>query len=316
MRQIPRLIAVLKDGLAEQQVKAAEGLADLAHNGITGPWAASACREAIGRQDGIQLLVQRLRGPPPELSQQAARALANLTCDNPSNVAAVVQCGGITQLAELLEHGTIEIKAKVAGVLHNLTFDSPANRLVVVQARVVPALVHLLGSASSDTAKVQAAAALGVLSQGAQMGSALAEPIGEGIPAMVALMKSRSVSPTAKDHVIRLLMNVVFENQSNPSSFISSAGLPQLATLLTTGPCSQSGKRNCVHLLRGFASRHPEARLSIATALGVEPDNIETELSRHETPFNTAAALSRASAAPTAAAPAPRHILQGRSVPV
>jgi len=355
LRQIPRLLAMLSRGRGDQQLKAVQGIADLAHNGITGPVAAGACRDVIAKQGGIPPVVAKLQSGG-SLALHAARALANLTCDSKPNVAAVVQCGGIEALASLLGPASapVETQAKVAGVLHNLTFEFPENRRrhspthppslatissydletpslrlllnrvtlhslhsltprfdndrLVVEAGCVPRLVALLGAESSANTKVQAAAALGVISQEKSMGGELSETIGVGIPDFLEILKDEAVSASGREHVLRTLANIAFLEaekgcgEVNAVILASGGGIQRLASVISSPRSTHNGRRFCAYMLHGISERYPEIRPQIADQLSVREDEIESALhKRVKAPPTKGPATRTAGARQTAA---------------
>ena len=152
----------LDDGRGDTAEVARE-VADLCHNTLSGHASAMRNREGFREAGSIDRLCSLLlqESKDADISEQVARALGNLTCDNLENCSAVVRLGAVPTITALLLNGELRTKECAAATIHNIAFTGHLNREAVVSANgVVRGLISLLGEGLTENSKLQAAAAL------------------------------------------------------------------------------------------------------------------------------------------------------------
>jgi len=237
-----------------------------------------------------------LQDPPnPWVSEQAARALGNLTCDNLANATQVVAIGCLPTLAALLLTSALRTKECVAATLHNIAFTGGANRTAVVATKgIVAGLVALLGQGESENSKLQAAAALtSVITVAASRAdSQLPANISEADPeaqneaaqagvvhVLVQLLgDTQVVNPLSKEYSLMALRAVVFKNSPNLQTLFLAGGLRAVAVQLQHG--NSGSQWHAAAVLHYLGAEHEDFRKGVAQALGCQPtqEHIETAL--------------------------------------
>ncbi|XP_058089921.1 protein CELLULOSE SYNTHASE INTERACTIVE 3-like [Magnolia sinica] len=153
--------------------------------------------EALGKREGIQLLISFL-GLSGELHQEYAVALlAILTDEVDDSKWAITAAGGIPPLVQLLDMGSLRAREDAAHVLWNLCCHSEDIRACVESAGAVPALLWLLTS-SGPRGQEASSKALRRLIRSADSAT---------VNQLLALLLGDS--PTSKAHVITVLGHVL-----------------------------------------------------------------------------------------------------------
>ena len=137
-----------------QHAEAAGFIAKLCHNALAGQVEAGHHREMLLAAGAVPalcgLLLQDKKGE--KVTEQAARALGNLTCDSPANCTEVVREQALPKLATLLLAAPLKTKECAAATLHNVAFTGGENREAVAATKgVVRGLAVLLGEGAYDT---------------------------------------------------------------------------------------------------------------------------------------------------------------------
>ncbi|KAI3873523.1 hypothetical protein MKX03_009433 [Papaver bracteatum] len=114
-------------------------LTSLCSDGI-GVW------EALGKREGIQLLISLLGLSSEQHQEHAVALLAILTDQTDDSKWAITAAGGIPPLVQLLETGSLKAREDAAHVLWNLCSHSEDIRICVESAGAIPAFLWLLKS--------------------------------------------------------------------------------------------------------------------------------------------------------------------------
>ena len=134
------LLALLASRSGQAQSHGMAALAQLARHNRDN-------QDAISRMGGIKPLVQHLeaQSEDPDVLSSAACAIMEVAGLNPPNQKAVVDNGGVSQLANLMKNSRSEVVlAEVAGALWSLAAD-PGISTTIAEASTILPLVHLLG---------------------------------------------------------------------------------------------------------------------------------------------------------------------------
>ncbi|XP_057503128.1 protein CELLULOSE SYNTHASE INTERACTIVE 3-like isoform X1 [Actinidia eriantha] len=153
--------------------------------------------EAIGKREGIQLLISLLGLSSEQHQEYAVELLAILTNQVDDSKWAITAAGGIPPLVQLLEMGSQKAREDAAHVLWNLCCHSEDIRACVESAGAVPAFLWLLKS-GGPKGQEASAKALTKLIRTADSGT---------INQLLALLLGDS--PSSKTHIIRVLGHVL-----------------------------------------------------------------------------------------------------------
>ncbi|KAM3375598.1 hypothetical protein P3S68_014312 [Capsicum galapagoense] len=100
--------------------------------------------EAIGKREGIQLLISLLGLSSEQHQEYAVEVLAILTDQIGESKWAITAAGGIPPLVQLLEMGSQKAREDAALIIHNLCCHNEDNRACVESAGAIQALLSLL----------------------------------------------------------------------------------------------------------------------------------------------------------------------------
>ena len=153
--------------------------------------------EAIGKREGIQLLMSFLGLSSEQHQEYAVELLAILTDQVADSKWAITAAGGIPPLVQLLETGSQKAKEDAAHVLWNLCCHSEDIRACVESAGAIPAFLWLLKSGGS---RGQEASALALTKLVRTADSAT-------INQLLALLLGDT--PSSKAHIIKVLGHVL-----------------------------------------------------------------------------------------------------------
>ncbi|KAK9271196.1 hypothetical protein L1049_026786 [Liquidambar formosana] len=153
--------------------------------------------EAIGKREGIQLLISLLGLSSEQHQEYAVQLLAILTDQVDDSKWAITAAGGIPPLVQLLEMGSQNAREDAAHVLWNLCCHSEDIRACVESAGGVPAFLWLLksGGPKGQGASAKALTKLVRTADSATINQLLALLLGD--------------SPSSKAHIIRVLGHVL-----------------------------------------------------------------------------------------------------------
>ncbi|MCL7043269.1 hypothetical protein MKW94_022103 [Papaver nudicaule] len=153
--------------------------------------------EALGKKEGIQLLISLLGLSSEQHQEHAVALLAILTNQTDDSKWAITAAGGIPPLVQLLEMGSLKAREDAAHVLWNLCSHSEDIRVCVESAGAVPAFLWLLKSGGFGGQETSARALTKLIR------SADAATLNQ----LLALLYGNS--PRSKVHIIRVLGHVL-----------------------------------------------------------------------------------------------------------
>lgn len=197
--------------------------------------------DAIGKREGIQLLISLLGLSSEQHQEYAVQLLAILTDQVDDSKWAITAAGGIPPLVQLLEAGSQKAREVAAHVLWNLCCHSEDIRACVESAGAVPAFLWLL---KSGGAKGQEASALALTKLIRTADSAT-------INQLLALLLGDSSS--SKAHVIKVLGHVL--------TMASEKDLVQM------GSAANKGLRSLVQVLNSSNEETQEYAASVLADL-------------------------------------------------
>ncbi|CAN4099661.1 unnamed protein product [Withania somnifera] len=114
--------------------------------------------EAIGKREGIQLLIALLGLSSEQHQEYAVETLAMITDQIDESKWAITAAGGIPPLVQLLEVGSQKAREDAALIIHNLCCHSEENRACVESAGAIKALLWLLKNGESKGQEASARA--------------------------------------------------------------------------------------------------------------------------------------------------------------
>ncbi|PHT45441.1 hypothetical protein CQW23_14599 [Capsicum baccatum] len=114
--------------------------------------------EAIGKREGIQLLISLLGLSSEQHQEYAVEVLAILTDQIGESKWAITAAGGIPPLVQLLEMGSQKAREDAALIIHNLCCHNEDNRACVESAGAIQALLSLLKNGESKGQEASARA--------------------------------------------------------------------------------------------------------------------------------------------------------------
>lgn len=197
--------------------------------------------EAIGKREGIQLLISFLGLSSEHHQEYAVQMLAILTDQVDDSKWAITAAGGIPPLVHILEVGSQDAKEDAAYVLWNLCCHSEEIRACVESAGAVPALLWLLksGGPKGQVASAKALAKLITIADSATINQLLALLLGN--------------SPKSKDHIIKVLGHVLSKASQND--------------LVRSGGAANKGLRSLVQVLNSSDEKTQEYAASVLADL-------------------------------------------------
>lgn len=184
------LVGLITMAPADVQEHLVRALTSLCCDGV-GIW------EALGKREGVQLLISLLGLSSEQQQEYAVSLLAILSDEVDDSKWAITAAGGIPPLVQLLETGSQKAKEDAAYIMWNMCSDSDDIRACIESAGAVMALIWLLksGSPGGQEASVKALKKL-IRSADSAM-----------INQLLALLLSDSLS--SKAHVITVLGHVL-----------------------------------------------------------------------------------------------------------
>ncbi|KAK6938381.1 C2 domain, partial [Dillenia turbinata] len=184
------LIVLITMAFADVQEYLIISLTSLCCDGV-GIW------EAIGKREGIQLLISLLGLSSEQHQEYAVELLAILADQVDDSKWAITAAGGIPPLVQLLETGSQKAREDAAHVLWNLCCHSEDIRACVESAGAIPAFLWLLksGGPKGQEASAKALTKLVRTADSATINQLLALLLGD--------------SPSSKAHIIRVLGHVL-----------------------------------------------------------------------------------------------------------
>lgn len=210
--------------------------------------------EAIGKREGIQLLISLLGLSSEQHQEHAVQLLAILTDQVDDSKWAITAAGGIPPLVQLLETGSQKAKEDAAHVLWNLCCHSEDIRACVESAGAIPAFLWLLKSGGSRGQEASAMA-LTKLVQTADCAT---------INQLLALLLGDS--PTSKVHIIKVLGHVLTMASHKELVHKGSApnkGLRSLVQVLNSS--NEETQENAASVLADLFSTRQDICDSLAT---------------------------------------------------
>ncbi|KAL2497174.1 Armadillo/beta-catenin-like repeat [Abeliophyllum distichum] len=197
--------------------------------------------EAIGKREGIQLLISSLGLSDEKHQEYAVEMLAILTEQNDDSKWAITAAGGIPPLVQILEVGSQKAKEDAVVMLWNLCCHSEDIRACVESAGAISAFLGLLrdGGPEGQEASVKALIKLIRKADSATINQLLALLLGD--------------TPRSKAHVIKVLGHVLS---------MASDG-----DLVHKGAAANKGLRSLVQVLNSSNKKTQEYAASILADL-------------------------------------------------
>jgi hypothetical protein len=179
--------------------------------------------EALGKREGVQLLISLLGLSSEQQQEYAVSLVAILSDEIDDSKWAITAAGGIPPLVQLLETGSQKAKEDAAHIMWNMCSDSDDIRACIESAGAVMALIWLLKS-GSPLGQEASAKALKKLIRSADS---------VAINQLLALLLSDSLS--SKAHVIAVLGHVLMmasQRDLVQNGAAANKGLRSLALVL------------------------------------------------------------------------------------
>uniref|UniRef100_A0A2N9ELY6 C2 domain-containing protein n=1 Tax=Fagus sylvatica TaxID=28930 RepID=A0A2N9ELY6_FAGSY len=197
--------------------------------------------EAIGKREGIQLLISLLGLSSEQHQEYAVQLLAILTELVDDSKWAITAAGGIPPLVQLLETGSQKAKEDAAHVLWNLCCHSEDIRACVESAGAIPAFLWLLKSGGSRGQEASALALTKLIrtADSATINQLLALLLGD--------------SPSSKAHIIKVLGHVLI--------------MASHKDLVQKGSAANKGLRSLVEVLNSLNEESQEHAASVLADL-------------------------------------------------
>lgn len=197
--------------------------------------------DAIGKREGIQLLISLLGLSSEQHQEYAVQLLAILTELFDDSKWAITAAGGIPPLVQLLETGSQKAKEDAAHVLWNLCCHSEDIRACVESAGAIPAFLWLLKSGRSRGQEASALALTKLIrtADSATINQLLALLLGD--------------YPSSKAHVIKVLGHVLI--------------MASHKDLVQKGSAANKGLRSLVEVLNSTNEESQEYAASVLADL-------------------------------------------------
>ncbi|KAK7836481.1 protein cellulose synthase interactive 3 [Quercus suber] len=216
--------------------------------------------DAIGKREGIQLLISLLGLSSEQHQEYAVQLLAILTELVDDSKWAITAAGGIPPLVQLLETGSQKAKEDAAHVLWNLCCHSEDIRACVESAGAIPAFLWLLKSGGSRGQEASALALTKLIrtADSATINQLLALLLGD--------------SPSSKAHIIKVLGHVlIMASHKDLVQKVSAAnkGLRSLVKVLNS--TNEESQEYAASVLADLFSTRQDICDSLATDEIVHP---------------------------------------------
>ncbi|XP_062098801.1 protein CELLULOSE SYNTHASE INTERACTIVE 3 [Humulus lupulus] len=216
--------------------------------------------EAIGKREGIQLLMSLLGLSSEQHREYAVELLAIITDQVDDSKWAITAAGGIPPLVQLLETGSQKAKEDAAHVLWNLCCHSEDIRACVESAGAIQAFLWLLKSGGSrgQEASTLALTKLVRTADSATINQLLALLLGD--------------SPSSKAHIIRVLGHILILASHKDLVQVGSApnkGLRSLVQVLSSS--NEETQERAASVLADLFSTRQDICDSLATDEIVNP---------------------------------------------
>lgn len=216
--------------------------------------------DAIGKREGIQLLISLLGLSSEQHQEYAVQLLAILTELVDDSKWAITAAGGIPPLVQLLETGSQKAKEDAAHVLWNLCCHSEDIRACVESAGAIPAFLWLLKSGGSRGQEASALALTKLIrtADSATINQLLALLLGD--------------SPSSKAHIIKVLGHVlIMASHKDLVQKVSAAnkGLRSLVEVLNS--TNEESQEYAASVLADLFSTRQDICDSLATDEIVHP---------------------------------------------
>ncbi|KAL7131842.1 hypothetical protein ABFS83_12G032600 [Erythranthe nasuta] len=153
--------------------------------------------EALGKREGIQIIISSLGLSSKQHQEYAVEMLAILTEQTDDSKWAITAAGGIPPLVKLIEVGSRKAMEDAAHMLWNLGCHSEDIRACVVSSGAIPALVWLLNNGGPNGQEVSAKALVNLLK------TADSTAVNQLLPLLFG------ESPSSKTHVVKVLGHVL-----------------------------------------------------------------------------------------------------------
>ncbi|XP_033508371.1 protein CELLULOSE SYNTHASE INTERACTIVE 3 isoform X2 [Nicotiana tomentosiformis] len=216
--------------------------------------------EAIGKKEGIQLLISLLGLSSEQHQEYAVEMLAILTDQIDESKWAITAAGGIPPLVQLLEMGSQKAREDAAHIIHNLCCHSEDIRACVESAGAIQALLLLLKNGGS---KGQEASARALIKLITAADSATTNQL------LVLLLGD---SPSSKVHVTKVLGHVL--TLASHSDLVNKGAAANQGLMSLVQVLNSSNEKTQVYaasvLADVFSSRHDICN-SLATDEVVNP---------------------------------------------
>lgn len=216
--------------------------------------------EALGKRDGIQILISSFGLCSEQHQEYAVEMLAILTEQVDDSKWAITAAGGIPPLVQLIEVGSQKAKEDATHILCNLGCHSEDIRACVVSSGAIPALLWLLknGGTKGQEASAKALIKLVRAADSATINQLLALLFGD--------------SPSSKAHVIKVLGHVLSTASHNDlvhKGAIANKGLRSLVQVLNSS--NEKTQEYAASVLADLFSNRQDICDSLATDEVIEP---------------------------------------------
>ena len=233
---IEPLVALLATGHPTAQHEAALALAGIAAGGRKN-------QDSVKAAGGLELLVGLLHIAPPgegtavlqernwvKVQSNAAKALAELARDNPSNQLSIQEAGGIEPLISLItDTSQDQPQEEAAGALWSLSAQNADNQAAIAKAGGIDSLVTLVGLAT-DRGQEQAAGALASLAlDNAKNQASISQQL-------VDLLKGSSAIQNTREKAARAVSRFARADSSNQDTIAEAGGIALTVSLLEPKP--------------------------------------------------------------------------------
>ncbi|XP_057795726.1 protein CELLULOSE SYNTHASE INTERACTIVE 3 isoform X2 [Salvia miltiorrhiza] len=197
--------------------------------------------DALGKREGIQILISALGLSSEQNQEYAVEMLAILTEQVDDSKWAITAAGGIPPLVQLVEAGSQKAREVATNILSNLGSYSEDVRACVVSSGAISAFLWLL---KHGGAKGQEAAANALIKLVRDADSAI-------INQLLALLYGDP--PSSKVHVIKVLGHIL--------------GVAPCSDLVSQGGAANTGLRSLVKILKSSNEKTQEYAASVLTDL-------------------------------------------------
>ncbi|XP_009801158.1 protein CELLULOSE SYNTHASE INTERACTIVE 3 isoform X1 [Nicotiana sylvestris] len=202
--------------------------------------------EAIGKREGIQLLISLLGLSSEQHQEYAVEMLAILTDQIDESKWAITAAGGIPPLVKLLEMGSQKAREDAAHIIHNLCCHSEDIRACVESSGAIQALLWLLknGGSKGQEASARALTKLITAADSATTNQLLVLLLGD--------------SPSSKVHVTKVLGHVL--TLASHSDLVNKGAAANQGLMSLVQVLNSSNEKTQVYaasvLADVFSSRH------------------------------------------------------------